>query len=549
MTEDSTVWHLFEPVNTNLFEEEKMSAVKSSDIPPGANGTPVILETNSRHYLTALINKGWLDHAFNQFVSDLIPLNRTLPDYRDEWCKKRIYTKKLPKISVVICFHNEAWSTLLRTLYSVMRTTPYNLLKEIILFDDSSNMDHLITPLEDYVRRISKVILVRSENRQGLIRSRILALKHTTAPVIVYLDSHCECSKGWIEPLLARIMHNPTTVVSPVVDQIHDSTFEYIPQDINDLHIGGFNWNLKFIWLAIPRDVLVRRKQPASPIKTPTISGGLFAISKRYFEILGYYDEGFDIWGAENLELSFKVWMCGGSLEIVPCSHVGHVFRKRVPYKGEKGSLRKNLVRLAEVWMDDYAKYYYATIGNDKGNYGNVTSRKELRNKLKCKSFDWYLKNVYPQLQLPDKFVASGQIFSVSNDGMCMDAVTSFQGTKKSVNLLPCHTQGGNQYWVYTRDGEIQHDDMCLDYLFNLVTLFVCRGQESSQTWLYENTTNRIRHVETLKCLQIAKYGDRYDLILKKCSSDSVQKWTMENYLMERLAPKLLIYANKIYNI
>ena len=49
--------------------------------------------------------------------------------------------------------------------------------------------------------------------------------------------------------------------------------------------------------------------------------------------------------------------MCGGQLEIVPCSRVGHIFRKRQPYTfpgGVDKILVKNNMRLAEVWMGQF---------------------------------------------------------------------------------------------------------------------------------------------------------------------------------------------------
>ena len=77
-------------------------------------------------------------------------------------------------------------------------------------------------------------------------------------------------------------------------------------------------------------------------------------MDRLFFHELGEYDSGMEVWGGENLELSFRLWMCGGSLEIIPCSRVGHVFRKRRPYgskPGEEDTMIRNSLRVAKVFF------------------------------------------------------------------------------------------------------------------------------------------------------------------------------------------------------
>lgn len=56
--------------------------------------------------------------------------------------------------------------------------------------------DHLKTQLEDYIRDYPKVKVVRTKQREGLIRARLLGFSNAKGDVVTFLDSHCECTIG-----------------------------------------------------------------------------------------------------------------------------------------------------------------------------------------------------------------------------------------------------------------------------------------------------------------------------------------------------------------
>ncbi|XP_025988273.1 polypeptide N-acetylgalactosaminyltransferase 5 isoform X2 [Solenopsis invicta] len=472
-------------------------------------------------------------NQFNLMASDMISLNRSLKDIRLEGCKNKKHAKYLPDTSIVIVFHNEAWTTLLRTVWSVINRSPRSLLKEIILVDDASERDHLKQDLEDYISTLPVPTYVyRTEKRSGLIRARLLGAKHVKGQVITFLDAHCECTEGWLEPLLSRIAKDRHTVVCPIIDVISDDTFEYIPA--SDMTWGGFNWKLNFRWYRVAQREMDRRNSDrTAPLRTPTMAGGLFSIDKEYFYELGAYDEGMDIWGGENLEMSFRIWMCGGTLEIATCSHVGHVFRKSTPYTFPGGTskiVNHNNARLAEVWLDQW-KYFYYNINPGARNVdvGDVSERIKLRERLKCKSFRWYLENIYPESPMPLDYYYLGDVKNVETQ-TCLD--TMGRRTGENVGISYCHGLGGNQVFAYTKRQQIMSDDMCLDAASpqGPVKIVRCHGMGGNQAWVYSDETKMIKHTNTGYCLSKPHSGDASQPVLAQCDVNNIgQKWIMRS--------------------
>ncbi|XP_072389962.1 polypeptide N-acetylgalactosaminyltransferase 5 isoform X1 [Diabrotica undecimpunctata] len=480
----------------------------------------------------ALMKEKFKLNQFNLLASDMISLNRSLSDVRLEGCRSKTYPNLLPTTSIVIVFHNEAWSTLLRTVWSVINRSPRPLLKEIILVDDASEGKHLGKKLEDYVAKLPvPVHVLRTERRSGLIRARLLGAKHVKGQVITFLDAHCECTEGWLEPLLARIVEDRKTVVCPIIDVISDETFEYITA--SDMTWGGFNWKLNFRWYRVPQREMDRRGgDRTAPLRTPTMAGGLFSIDKDYFYELGSYDEGMDIWGGENLEMSFRVWQCGGILEIIPCSHVGHVFRDKSPYTFPGGVTKivlHNAARVAEVWMDEWRDFYYAmNPGARNVPVGDISARKDLREKLHCKSFRWYLENIYPESQMPLDYYYLGDIRNVETRN-CLDTMGRKSG--ENLGMTYCHNLGGNQVFAYTKRQQIMSDDNCLDASSRTgpVKLVRCHGMGGNQAWAYDEEEKTIKHVNTGSCLTKPDTSDVNLPLLKACNFGLGQQWIMNS--------------------
>ena len=473
----------------------------------GEGGTAVHIPDNKLSEKEKLLKEKMIKkYAINHFIGDKISLHRTTGDHRQKECKKVKYDEKLPTTSVIVTFYNEHWTTLLRTIYSILHESSKSTLKEIILVDDMSDQDHLQVRLERTLKDLPRVRLIRTTTRQGLVRARMLGAQYASGDVLTFLDCHIECNPGWLEPLLQKIKDQPKTIAVPVITTISWENFAFHGMGTNP-QIGGFDWRLTFQWHSIPDSENERRSSTIDSIRSPTMAGGLFAIGKEWFEYLGMYDSGMDIWGGENLELSWRVWMCGGTLEIIPCSIVGHVFPKEAPYA--RPNFVENTLRAVEVWMPDkYKRHFY--IRNPKAkdvDFGDISERLALKEALNCKSFEWYLTNVYSDLHIPDDIPGQyGALESLSKKAsksynFCIDYnPPDHQPTKGIVSTYPCHGQGGNQFFEMTEIGEIRYNhekEICLTAKFTAdsitklqLTAELC-SDEDDQLFIFDKDNSK----------------------------------------------------------
>ncbi|XP_066506080.1 probable polypeptide N-acetylgalactosaminyltransferase 8 [Hoplias malabaricus] len=487
----------------------------------------------------------FVQYGYNVFLSDRLPLNRSLPDTRNPRCATKVYPKQLPTISVVLIYLDEALSILKRAIRSIIDKTPAHLLKEIVLVDDHSTNDDLQGNLDEYIEIIHQetpdlIKKVRHKESLGLTQARISGWDAAVGDVVAIFDAHIEVHKQWAEPLLARIKEDRTVVLSPVFDKVNFDNLQVVNYSPA---AHAFDWQLWCMYESF-RPEWYKHQDETEPGKSPSVMGILVA-DRLFLGEIGVLDKGMQIYGGENVELGIRVWTCGGSIEVVPCSKIAHIERAHKPYALDLSiPLKRNALRVAEIWMDEYKNNVLISWNlplKDHGiDIGDVSERKNLREKLKCKPFKWYMDNVYPQLDTWEDLVSYGAMQNILSENNCID-----QGpVPGSVPILyQCHFYSP-QMCYYRRSGEFYiggikshkyNSNRCLvdpgeGHVPGLYDCKVASQKGFHMYWEFKQG-QEVRNKHTNRCLEIAQGQDSYyHLVIQTCSG---QHWRIQNVITD----------------
>lgn len=210
-------------------------------------------------------------------------------------------------------------------------------------------------------------------------------------------------------------------------------------------------------------------------------------------------------------------------------------------------------MRTVLVWMDpNYHKYFFR-FRTDllKTKAGDLRARFKLKKKLKCKSFKWYLENVYKN----EKFIFDQNVIGYGTIGnpatnLCLDILNRDEEKSNPLGVYTCSftdlNSTTNQVLSFTKSGEIRREETCATLSDSFyVDMAKCinvklsapekvkimKRKKSKQLWSYDENSKTIKNRYNNQCLSTRNLSSGDDIIIETCNTNDLhQKWTLQNY-------------------
>lgn len=281
----------------------------------------------------------------------------------------------MPLVTIVMSALNEDYIE--KTIDTIVERTEEGIF-DIIVVDDCSAVPIVID--RPYVK------VIRNERREGLIRSRHIGTDLAQSDIIISMDPHIKVAENWLPPIIERLTNKYNCIAVPLTRGLDAPTWN---ETTSPQAKTGWRWNLDFNWI-----------HDDGSDDMPAMAGHCFAFTKRWWEEIGGFDTGMYKWGGENIELSLRTWLSGGTVEAVRESVVAHWFKRKFNYELDVTTLERNKARIAEVWFGNYKRLFYQAVRKRIGSIdvGDLSERIAIRDRIQKLPFQWFLDKFLPDL-------------------------------------------------------------------------------------------------------------------------------------------------------
>jgi hypothetical protein len=256
-----------------------------------------------------------------------------------------------------------------RTIDSVVDGTVKTLIDEIVVCDD--------TGAGDYARPGVKLQVT---NRIGRAKAFNQAANASPSTHLVFMRDKCKVGTNCLSRLLAVVDGNPQSLVSPVTHTLDLSLWS---SENSRWRRFGWRW-----------DMNVHDRAYSNSPTSPAASTYCMVCTTEWFHEIGGFDDGMGVGAGEDIEISLRSWLFGGSVLVNDDASIAVALE--VDYEPNTAN---NLARMVEVWLPNYAGRFYRARGLDPkmvtpGRLGNLLRLQDKQ----TRPVEWFLTTQQPEL-------------------------------------------------------------------------------------------------------------------------------------------------------
>ena len=224
--------------------------------------------------------------------------------------------------------------------------------------------------------------------------------------IVVFLNGPMKFKPGWYERIVPHIKDN--NLLSSEINSLDRSHWSFDKIRWNKF---GFRWDLNLIAKTVPTSDFV--------IESPVLSSYCMIGKVGWINNIGGFDDNMIFGNGEDIELSIRCWLMGGSCDVVVDSMIAVV--PRMDVDGDTF----NKCRIAELWLGKKKSNFYESAGLTQGqmNTGRTNGFNHIRDKFE-KSFSWFIEYHQPEIsQLYDIAKWSGKSVGIVSNGYSIDLI------------------------------------------------------------------------------------------------------------------------------